>query len=263
MKQHMKTGLLIINVGNTTTRLGLCSGGQVRRVVRLPTGAQDIDQARAVIQKITGRRRPAGIGYCSTVPACDPLWRLLAWDEFPRTPFLQITHRLRLGIPLAYPRPETLGADRLANIAGAVALFGAPCLVMDFGTANTFNVVLAKKGFVGGVIAAGGEMMLRAMHQQTAQLPQVAARPSRARLGRSTAAAMRLGAAWGQVGQTREIIRQLSPLFAGQTPTLVATGGNAGEVCRNLRPRIKVVPQLTLFGIARLFLINTSHEVET
>ena len=108
-----------------------------------------------------------------------------------------------------YPRPETIGADRLANATAATALYGSPAVVVDFGTAVTFDVISADRKYIGGVIAPGLNAMTDYLHKRTALLPRVTLREPRRAVGRSTAEAMRSGAVYGYRGLVAEILRQV------------------------------------------------------
>ncbi len=133
-----------------------------------------------------------------------------------------------MGVGIDYPKPGTIGADRLANAAAAVALYGPPAIVVDFGTAVTFDVISPAGTYAGGVIAPGLNAMTDYLHKRTALLPRVVLREPRQAIGRSTAEAMRSGAIYGYRGLVSEILRQLLKEIPSkfQTP-LIATGGDA------------------------------------
>ena len=149
---------------------------------------------------------------------------------------------------LDYPNPETIGADRLADAAGAVARYGAPVLVMDFGTALTAAVVTADRVWRGGVIAPGFPLMRDYLFERTAKLPRMTIGSGKApKIGRSTEEAMRFGALVGYRGMVREIVAELSKNFKTDFK-LVATGGFAKWVLRDLDLPFTIDPTLTLFG---------------
>jgi len=156
-----------------------------------------------------------------------------------------------------YPRPETIGADRLANALAAWSRFGAPVLVVDFGTAVTFDVVDARGNYVGGIIAPGLSAMTDYLHEKTALLPRVRIRPVRRFLGRSTEEAMQIGAVHGYRGLVRELIAGLRRELRAPELPVVATGGYAGLMARGLPEIRKVDPLLTLDGL-RLFFQGTT-----
>ena len=114
-----------------------------------------------------------------------------------KTQVLWLTPRLKLGVGIDYPAPKTIGADRLANAAAVASLYGCPAIVVDFGTAVTFDIVSGRKNYIGGVIAPGLEAMTNFLYQRTALLPKLSLREPRRAVGRSTIEAMRSGAIRG------------------------------------------------------------------
>ena len=209
-------------------------------------------------------RKLDGVAYVSVVPKADRAFRAYCRGKGLR--LLQVSHRLfapsgrssrRRGeasadIRLDYPKPETIGADRLADAAGAVARYGAPVLVMDFGTALTAAVVTADRVWRGGVIAPGFPLMRDYLFERTAKLPRMELGSGRApKIGRSTEEAMRFGALVGYRGMVREIVAELRKNFRTDFK-LVATGGFAKWVLRGLDLPFTVDPTLTLYGAGLL-----------
>jgi len=276
MAQHLHQGavrLLVVDVGNTSTAVGLWSNGRVSHVSHEDGG---FEEARSCCEKIlTQRRRDAekisGIAYVSVVPKADSIWRTFAKDV--GLDLLQVSHshftRLRrngsprlcasaLNIALDYPKPETIGADRLADAAGAVARYGAPVLIMDFGTALTAAVVTRDRVWRGGVIAPGFPLMRDYLFERTAKLPRMRIGSGRApKIGRSTEEAMRFGALVGYRGMVREIVTELKRNFKADF-RLVATGGFAKWVLKDLDLPFVIDPTLTLYGAG----LVASGEVE-
>ena len=238
--------LVAIDVGNTSTAVGLWSDGRVSRVSHVdgPAGA-----ACAAAERLAATRGVDGIAYASVVPAKDRLFRAAARRLGLRLHSVSCRDFPAAGIRLDYPRPETIGADRLADAAGAVSRYGAPVLIMDFGTALTAAVVTADRVWRGGVIAPGFPLMSDYLFERTARLPRM--RLSKAplpKIGRSTEEAMRIGARVGYRGMVREIVSELGRGFACDF-RLVATGGFASWVLSGLDLPFVVDPTLTLYGI--------------
>ena len=240
-------GLLVVDVGNTSTAVGVWSDGRVSRVSHVdgPFG----EAARKVRALLSSRTRFEALAYVSVVPKADAKWRNLA--KRAGLPFRQVGPRafgISSALKLDYPKPETIGADRLADAAGAVARYGAPVLVMDFGTALTAAVVTRDRVWRGGVIAPGFPLMRDYLFERTAKLPRMRIGSGRApKIGRSTEEAMRFGALVGYRGMVREIVAELSRNFACDF-RLVATGGFARWVLRDLDLPFTVDPTLTLYG---------------
>src|SRR5205823_14207422 len=157
------------------------------------------------------------------------------------------TPRVDLGVRIDYPNPKTIGADRLANAAAVAALYGCPAIVVDFGTAVTFDIVSARRKYVGGVIAPGLESMTNFLYQRTALLPKLSLKEPRSTVGRSTIEAMRSGAVIGYRGLVREIIARIkAERFLGKKVHVIATGGYADLIAARLREIDDVHQNLTL-----------------
>jgi type III pantothenate kinase len=155
-------------------------------------------------------------------------------------------------VRIDYPRPETIGPDRLANACGGVARYGAPLVVADFGTALTFDMVTADRRYVGGVIAPGLPLMTDYLYERTALLPRLKLGGACPRIGRSTKGAMRIGAHIGYRGMVREIVNHLSRSWR-TPPHLCATGGYARWAIQGLDMPFVIDPTLTLFGLGCIF----------
>ena len=246
---------LVVDIGNTSTAIGLAQGERVWSVCHLHGGLRDRRAIAHVVRGLLGRTPVAGAALCSVVPAANAVW-LAELRRLLGAPPLLVRHRLRLGVRVSYPRPATIGADRLANASGAVARYGAPVIVADFGTAVTFDVVLPRRGYVGGVIAPGLPLMTEYLHEKTALLPRIRLRRPRAAVGRSTAEAMRIGALTGYRGLVREIVAQLRRTPGLREARLCATGGYARWALQGLDLPFTIDPTLTLYGVGRIFELN-------
>lgn len=163
---------------------------------------------------------------------------------------LNLNAKLNLGVGIDYPKPQTIGADRLANAASAAALYGVPAVVVDFGTAVTFDILSPKGAYVGGVIAPGLEVMTDYLYQRTALLPKIDLLEPVSAIGKSTRAAMMAGAVFGYRGLVAEILEQIrKELGAGKRLKVVATGGYAKLIASKLPAIAHVYPNLTLEGL--------------
>jgi type III pantothenate kinase len=254
----MKTAVLVVDIGNTSTSFGLYRAGRVFRVGRLPTHESPHARIRRALRLSIRNALPGHAMVSSVAPSANGAWGDILEETVGR-PARWVHHRMALGIPLTYPRPASIGADRLANACGGAAKYGCPLIVADFGTAVTFDVVTRGEGYVGGVIAPGLPLMFSYLAEKTEALPRIAPQPVRGRIGRSTEEAMNLGALWGYRGMVREILRELRRAESLRRAALCATGGFAGWVVKGMRPRIRVDPHLTLFGIGRLHELNPSE----
>lgn len=238
----LTTDYLLIDVSNSFVKLAPATTKKIGKAIRLPTGKLTI----AAIRQVLRTRKARTIIVSSVVPKKNKTIARGAGSA--RVLFL--TPRLDLGVGIDYPQPRSIGADRLANAVAVAHLYGTPAIVVDFGTAVTFDVVSAKGDYVGGVIAPGLEAMTSYLYQRTALLPKLTLRePSRA-VGKTTRDAMMSGAVFGYRGLVREIIERLcAENFPGTKPRIVATGGYANLIARKL-PQIEAVhPNLTLEGL--------------
>jgi len=163
---------------------------------------------------------------------------------------LWLNWKLNLGVGIDYPKPQSIGADRLANAAAVVELYGFPAVVVDFGTAVTFDIVSERRTYVGGVIAPGLEAMTNFLYQRTALLPKISLKEPRHAIGKSTIEAMLSGAVFGYRGLVKEILARIkSEQFPCKKVCVIATGGYARLIAGRL-PEIDVIrPHLTLEGL--------------
>jgi type III pantothenate kinase len=163
---------------------------------------------------------------------------------------LEVGAGLDLGVGIDYPSPRTIGADRLANAAACAALHGFPCIVVDFGTAVTFDVISQAGDYIGGVIAPGLNAMTSYLHDRTALLPNIKLREPSSAVGRSTRDAMLSGAVHGYRGLVKEILSQIrSEAFPKKRPCIIATGGDAELIAGRVGLFDIVDPLLTLRGL--------------
>lgn len=248
--------LVAVDVGNTSTAVGLWTDGRVSRVGHYDGGFKEASAAVAAILGCGGVRTADAMAYVSVVPKADAAWRAFAKArglKLHRVTSRDFPIALDAGtLRLDYPKPETIGADRLADAVGAVARHGAPAIVMDFGTALTAAVVTGDLVWRGGAIAPGFPLMRDYLFERTAKLPRMEIGRGRApKIGRSTAEAMRFGAIVGYRGMVREIVASLEVAFGGKF-ALVATGGFARWALRDIDLDFKIDPTLTLYGAGEI-----------
>jgi len=248
--------LLLLDIGNTHTHLGL-AGLKVVRQTEIATRAWATGKAAGLIKCFCGDRKITGAAICSVVPnATEPANRYLKKLE---APFVELTARSLRGISIDYPKPATIGPDRLANALAARRFFGAPVVVVDFGTAVTFDVVNSQGNYAGGIIAPGLAAMTTYLHEKTALLPRIEIREIKTVIGKSTTEAMLVGAVHGYRGLIRELIEELRKELGVASLPVVATGGYAKLMARGLQMISAVMPSLTLEGL-RIFWEETFEE---
>ncbi len=240
--------ILLLDIGNTNTHVGLANARRVVKQANVPTAAWFGGTALPQVRRIVGRARLEGAALCSVVPSATPrVERAVsrAW----KLPCLELTHRNVSGLGIDYPKPGTIGADRLANAVAGRHRFGAPLVVLDFGTAVTFDVVDRHANYVGGVIAPGLAAMTDYLHEHTALLPHIRIRECPRVIGRSTEEAMLVGAVHGYRGLIRELIMELKRELGARRLPVVATGGYARLIARKLPEIDAIEPNLTLEGL--------------
>jgi type III pantothenate kinase len=233
---------LLVDNSNTRTKLALGdpSGLSPWRAV-IPT---------AELSPATLEAALAGVAWdaalvCSVVPAKAAVLR--AFLE-TRGPIHFLSHESPLGLGIDYPLPAQIGADRLANAAAIPQRHGAPAIVIDFGTAVTFDVISVDPAYCGGVIAPGLGAMSGYLPQKTALLPHIELEEPPSAIGKSTVHAMQAGAVLGYRGMVREIIARIRDEMPGPA-RVIATGGDAALIARGL-PEIDLVdPDITLEGL--------------
>ncbi len=247
---------LAIDIGNTSTTLGLVSGRRVTGVDRHPSICDASASIERTIKGVVNGRSIEGVVLCSVVPAATKRWRRALRRGLGVAP-LEVRHDLALNISIDYPAPETIGPDRIANACGAVARYGAPVIVADFGTALTFDVVSGAGAYIGGVIAPGLHLMADYFAEKTALLPHIDIRGRVHRVGRSTKGAMRIGARIGYRGMVREIVAHLCQDAREANAALCATGGHAEWVLKDVDMPFEIDPNLTLLGLRVIWELNS------
>ncbi len=247
--------IILFDIGNTNTHLGLATPHRVLQQRNIPTACLFSGVAEKLISSFVRHEKITHAALCSVVPRATPRVHALCRDIWDLK-CLELTHNTVRGVGIDYPKPETIGPDRLANALAAKIHFGAPSVVVDFGTAVTFDVVDAKGNYVGGIIAPGLAAMTDYLHEKTALLPKIKIREVRAVVGKNTGQAMLIGAVHGYRGLVRQLLIELKNTLDCENLPVVATGGYAKLIAGKLPEIIAVEPLLTLEGL-RLFWKNT------
>ena len=240
--------ILLFDIGNTNTHLGLANSARVVRQANIPTSGWFDGAAKRLVRKFAGGTRLEGAALCSVVPRATPVVRKAIKSLFNLS-CLELTPKTLHGVGIDYPKPKTIGPDRLANAVAARHHFGAPSVVVDFGTAVTFDVVDGKGNYVGGIIAPGLAAMTDYLHAKTALLPNIKIREIKSVIGRSTEQAMLVGAVHGYRGLIRELLLELKQELHSECLPVVATGGYAELIAAKLPEITAVDPLLTLEGL--------------
>jgi len=240
--------ILLLDIGNTNTHVGLANGRRVITHQNVPTNELLVGKAGKAITRLLRNRKVTGAALSSVVPrATRPALTFIRerWSVDP----VVLTAQTVTRIGVNYPRPESIGPDRLANAAAVRVLYGAPAVVVDFGTAVTFDVVDRRGDYIGGIIAPGLAAMTGYLHEKTALLPRIEIRETKATVGRSTEEAMLIGAVHGYRGLVRELIQRLQKKLKTRSLPVIATGGYAALIAKGLPEITAVEPLLTLEGL--------------
>ncbi len=240
--------ILLIDIGNTHTHLGLGDTSRVRSQRNLKTAAWFDGSGDSQLKKWIGKKPLNGVAVCSVVPRATPRVKQAVRCLFG-IPAFELTHKTLAGVGVEYPRPETIGPDRLANAVAARHHFGAPSVVVDFGTAVTFDVVNPSGNYAGGIIAPGLAAMTDYLHEKTALLPRIRIREVNRVVGKNTVEAMLIGAVHGYRGLVRELIGELKRELKARKLPVIATGGYADLIAAKMPQITKVEPNLTLEGL--------------
>lgn len=240
--------ILLLDIGNTHTHLGLANKTSVTRQTNFATGAWVANSAEKYLASFVGRRQVEGVAFCSVVPDATSCVRPVV-KRLWKLSVLELRSKTIRGVGINYPRPESIGADRLANAVAVKALFGAPAVVVDFGTAVTFDVIDQYGDYVGGIIAPGLAAMTDYLHEKTALLPKIKIREVQAVIGKNTEQAMLIGAVHGYRGLIRELLLELKRELESSRLPVIATGGYAALIARKLPEITAVKPLLTLEGL--------------
>ena len=238
-----RSNYLLIDISNSYVKLAFASTNRVCNPARIPTA----ELSSAVVSEFLRQREVRKLVVSSVVPLKNSAVSKAAQNK---AQVVWLDWKLKLGLRIDYPAPQSIGADRLANSAAVAELYGCPAIVVDFGTAVTFDVVSAGRSYIGGVISPGLAAMTDFLYQRTALLPRLSLKEPRRTVGRSTVEAMRSVVIIGYRGLVREILAQIrAELFSGKKVFVVATGGYARLVANQLAEVAVVHPHLTLEGL--------------
>ncbi len=253
--------LLAIDVGNTQTVLGLFSGAEVVEHWRIATDAhRTADELAVLIQGLVAQYRGedtkiTGIALCSTVPAVLHEMRLVHTRYYADVPAVVVEPGVRTGVPVLTDNPKEVGADRVVNSLAAAHLYGGPAIVVDFGTATTFDAVSANGEYLGGAIAPGIDISVEALSRRGAQLLRVELNRPRSVIGKNTVEALQAGILYGFAGQVDGIVERMARELAANPDdvTVVATGGLATLVLGEATSIDVHEPFLTLIGLRLVY----------
>lgn len=243
--------LLVIDIGNTNIVFGAFEGRRLLKTFRFETNRHP--RAREIVRRLQSfcRQRPQGVCIGSVVPSLDGVFEKACHAGFGRRPFF-VRGGKNCGVRILYKNPGEVGADRIANAAAAWERFHSACVVVDFGTATTFDIVTKKGEYAGGVIAPGLEVSQEALVRRAARLKPVSLRFPKSVVAKNTKEAMRAGLVFGYIGLVKEILsRILKKMPKGAR--VISTGGLSSLFSPLLSQLRHVDKNLTLCGLRIIY----------
>lgn len=250
--------LLTIDAGNTNITCGVFDGDALAATFRLTTKMlRTSDEYGMILGNLLEQNniQTADIGdaiICSVVPNIMHSLEGALIKYFHITPII-VEAGIKTGIRIVTPNPQQIGADRIVDAVGAYEIYGGPVLVIDFGTATTYDFVDESGSFLGGITAPGIRISAQALWEDAAKLPEIEIKKPAAILGKDTITSMQSGLVYGQIGQTEYLIRKVKEEVGLENVKTVVTGG-LGRIIANETDAIDVYdPNLTLKGIQLVY----------
>ena len=245
--------LLAVDAGNSNVVVGVFHGARLKGHYRLSSLTQRTGDEVFLLLEDLVRRSGAATGsgrmaVCSVVPTLTPLLAE-AGERLFRRPALVVDHEMKLGLKYRVHDPSTLGADRIVNAVAAFELYGGPAVVVDLGTATSFDAVTAKGELLGGAIAPGIMISAEELFRRAARLGRVELRRPPRAIGRNTEENIQAGVVFGAVGQVDGVVTRILKELKGGRAKVIATGGLAEVVARDSATIQIVDPELTLKGL--------------
>jgi type III pantothenate kinase len=255
--------LLVIDIGNTNMVLGVFDGSRLVVDWRLETKQRQTADEYGILTRNLFALAPLEVSniqdivIASVVPPLNSILEQMALKYFDLKP-LFVEPGIRTGMPVLYDSPGDVGADRIVNAVAAYQKYGGPTIVVDFGTATTFDAISAKGEYLGGVITPGPGISAEALFARTARLPRVEIRAPAKVIGTSTVGSIQSGLYYGYIGLVDGILERMIPEL-GSRCTVVATGGYASLIGTGTHLIQQIDPNLTLEGLRLIFERNRSE----
>ncbi|MFQ5878847.1 MAG: type III pantothenate kinase [Dehalococcoidia bacterium] len=253
--------LLAVDIGNTSTTIGVFAGEELRATWRIGTDSgRTADEYGMLLLTLLHHQGLdpdviADAVAASVVPDLDPLFQAACHRYLHGIDPLMVGAGIRTGLRILYEDPREVGADRVVDAVAALSLYGPPLVVVDLGTATVFDAINAQGEYVGGAIAPGVAIAAEALFRRAAKLYRVELKRPRSAIGRNTAAALQSGFVYGDVGLIEGVVARFKQELGGQA-TVVATGGWVEAVARECSVIDIVNPDLPLIGLRLIYDLN-------
>jgi type III pantothenate kinase len=250
--------LLAADIGNTTVAIGVFDGKTLLRDWKIRTEKDKTcdEYGLDLLNLLRFSNLSAGdidaVIISSVVPPLTPIFQTLSQYLF-KVKALVVGPGLRTGMPILYENPLEVGADRVVASLAAYEKHGGPCIIVDFGTATTFDAVTARGEYLGGAIAPGIQISAEALSLRTAKLPRIEIRVPKKAIGRTTVASMQSGLYFGYVGLVSKIIAEISKELEGGKIKVIATGGFASQIATEVSAIDACEPNLVLEGLRMIY----------
>ena len=249
--------LLAVDIGNTTIGIGIFEGKKLCKDWRIRTEREKTSDEYSIVLvellRSHGLETSAvkGMVISSVVPPLTPVFLSLGQMLFGLKA-LVVGPGLRTGMPILYENPLEVGADRVVASLAAYDKYGGPCLIVDFGTATTFDAVTAKGEYLGGAIAPGIQISAEALYLKTAKLPRIEIIKPKKAIGKTTVASMQAGLYFGTIGQIDNIIAEMKREL-GEVAKVISTGGFAEQISPEVKAIDHFEPHLVLEGLRLIY----------
>jgi type III pantothenate kinase len=249
--------LLAVDVGNTETVLGVFRDEELAWHWRLATVPERTADELALLfggflegQGLSFDRNVTGVVISSVVPTATQSLREMVRGYFHFAPVV-VEPGVKTGVPVLTDNPKEVGADRIVNALAAFSKYGGPAIVVDFGTATTFDAISEGGEYLGGAIAPGIQISARALYERTARLPRIELSAPRSVVGKNTVESLQSGIVFGYASMVDGMVERMAKELG--TPTVIATGGLASTVIEECRTVDQHDPWLTLEGLRLVF----------
>lgn len=243
--------LLCIDIGNTNIVLGVYKGSRLLLSRRILTQKMNADKYRSVFKKLLGSRKIEGIIICSVVPEVTPALSGALESLYKIKPKI-VGRNIKAPIVNRYKRPKQVGQDRLVNAVAVKRKYGYPAIVVDYGTAVTFDLVSKKGEYLGGIIVPGIEISLQTLSKRAALLPKIKLARPKSLLGKDTVNSMRSGVLHGLGALTDGLVAKLRKKYGSRIP-VIATGGHSRLIASFTNSINKVDQNITLEGLRIIY----------